>query len=126
MNVIEAGTYWICAVISSEHCDPAKNPMEDDPTMPDCTDEWPVSVPLYEGSTITASEAVLLVLQFSLRFAIKLYICMINIKPVHMACTYIYIYIYIYVIDNIAWKGVLYGLYSHKPEGQSSEGEWLY
>ena len=33
--------------------------------------------------------------------------------------------IVIYVID-IAWKGVLYGLYSHEPEGQSFKGKWLY
>ena len=30
-----------------------------------------------------------------------------------------------YVID-IAWQGVLYGLYSHEPKGRSSEGEGLY
>ena len=29
------------------------------------------------------------------------------------------------VID-IAWKGVLYGLYSREPEGQSPKDEWLY
>ena len=34
-------------------------------------------------------------------------------------------YLATYVID-IAWKGVLYGLYSHKLEGRSPEGEWLY
>ena len=27
-----------------------------------------------------------------------------------------------YVIDT-AWQGVLYGLYSHEPEGRSPEGE---
>ena len=32
---------------------------------------------------------------------------------------------YMYVI-NIVWKEVLYGLYSHKSEGQSPEGKWLY
>ena len=62
----------VCSDIDSEHYDPAENLMEDDnPTiMPDCADEQPISVPLYEGSTITMSEAMLLVLQFSLRFAI--------------------------------------------------------
>ena len=62
----------VCSDIDSEHYDPAKNPMEDDnPTYhPDCADKQPISVPLYKGSTITASEAMLLVLQFSLRFAI--------------------------------------------------------
>ena len=52
-----------CSDIDSEHYDLAENLMEDDdPTMPDCADKWPVSVPLYKGSTITASEAMLLVL----------------------------------------------------------------
>ena len=60
----------LCSDIDSEHYDSAENLMEDgDPTMPDCADEQPVSVPLYKGSTITVSEAILLVLQFSLRFA---------------------------------------------------------
>ena len=60
----------LCSDIDSKHYDSAENLMEDDdPTMPDCADEQPVSVPLYKGSTITASEAMLLVLQFSLRFA---------------------------------------------------------
>ena len=31
----------------------------------------------------------------------------------------------IYVID-IAWKGVLYGLYSHELKGWSPKGKWLY
>lgn len=72
----------VCSDIDSEHYDhPAENLMGDEnPTiMPDCADEQPISVPLYEGSTITVSEAMLLILQFSLRFAIKkLYIGMIN------------------------------------------------
>ena len=38
---------------------------------------------------------------------------------------YLHCHNYSYVID-IAWKGVLYGLYSHEPERQSPEGEWLY
>ena len=61
----------VCSDIDNEHYDPAENLMEDDnPIMPDCADEQPISVPLYEGSTITVSEAMLLILQFSLRFAI--------------------------------------------------------
>ena len=33
---------------------------------------------------------------------------------------------YMHLVIDIAWKGVLYGLYNHEPEGQSPEGEWLY
>ena len=36
-----------------------------------------------------------------------------------------YVTMNMYVID-IAWKGVLYGLYSHEPRGWSPEGKWPY
>ena len=54
----------------SEHYDPPENVVEDDESMLDWADEQPVSVPLYEGCSTTMSEAMLLVLQYSLRCAI--------------------------------------------------------
>ena len=37
----------------------------------------------------------------------------------------LYITVILLVID-IAWTGMLCGLYSHEPKGQSPKGEWLY